>query len=89
MLIKLGASWFAADKVEKIGVSMPPYGLVLGADGRVTNPLPTGKDNHYVYVRTFNCSETTVAYVDSIEEAEAMAGELATKVNAALQPSRD
>jgi hypothetical protein len=88
MLVKLGDCWFAAEKVERIVFSAPPKGLTsVAANGSELKPLPPGKNNHYVSVRTFSCSDTTIAYVDSIEAAEALADELAGKVNAALASS--
>lgn len=73
MLVKLGRTWFAADKVERIDSSIPPYECAL----------PSGKKSHYVTVRTFNCSDTTVIYVDTPEEAEKISNEYALIVNQA------
>lgn len=89
MLVKLGSDWFAADKIERIAVSGPPAGLRIAANGSEAKPLPPGTNSHYVCVRTFNCSDTVVAYVDTVEAAEALADELAGKVNAALGVAHD
>ncbi len=78
MLVKLGRTWFSADKVERIDSSIPPYEC----------KLPNGKSSHYVSVRTFNCSDTTVIYVDTPEEAEKLSDEYADIVNEALAPKQ-
>ncbi len=74
MLVKLGRTWFAAEKIERIDSSIPPYEC----------QLPNGKKSHYVTVRTFNCSDTTVIYVDNPEEAEKLSDEYSAIVNKAL-----
>lgn len=86
MLVKLGKTWFAADKVERIDPSTPPDKLVLGANGKPLEPLPDGRNNHYVSVRTFNCSDTTVAYFDRDEDARNAADQYAEIVNKANHP---
>lgn len=84
MLVKLGSVWFCAAKVERIMASRPPKGLITGADGSEAKPVPDGKNAHYVSVRTFNCSDTTVIYTDTLEEAEKLADEYAGMTNASI-----
>lgn len=80
MMIKLGNTWFSADKIERIMSSRPPKGLITGADGSEAKPVPDGKNSHYVSIRTINC-DTTVIYTDTLAEAERLADEYSEMVN--------
>lgn len=84
MLVNLANNWFNPERIDCISASRPPLGLAYTGNGKPIGPLGPGKNNHYVYVRMNDGSCVTVAYLDTIEEAESFACTLADTVNSAL-----